>query len=119
MDTRVAEHLGEFQRAVEALTKLNLAAGQRRNAPLPRRPVTGRCVEQRLNQPVVAQSLLELLRAVVVGKQVFHRFETVGRRRREAIQKLMFRIKHTEIGSKTRHVNSLKKWVRRKARSTA
>ncbi|MNI78941.1 hypothetical protein D3C73_1353660 [compost metagenome] len=106
MDTVIAQDRGIFQGLVEAGAKLRFTARQGHGAFFACRHIARWRVEQGLDQAIVVQTLFQLLRAVVVGEHVFHRLETIGGGRGEAVQKFMFRVEHAEVGSETRHGDS-------------
>ncbi len=107
VDLRIAQHGGIFKGAVKPVAELRLAPRQRSDAPLSRRPIPWRRVEQGLYQAVVRQPLLEFLGAVFVREQIFNSVETIGRCGRKTVQEAVLRIKHAEVGSKTRHISTL------------
>jgi hypothetical protein len=103
VDARAAQGLRVFERARHAAAELVLPAGQAGQAALARGPVARRRVEQYLLQPVRAQPRRQLGGRMLVGKQVFHRVEAVGRGGGEAVQEGMLVVEHRQVGGKAGH----------------
>ncbi|MCY1378068.1 hypothetical protein D9M69_656730 [compost metagenome] len=107
MKTAVAKRGGVLQRLLEPALEFAFPSGQGSDAPLAGRPIPGRRIEQRLRQAVFLQPRLEIGGRELVGKQELHAGEDIPRRRLEAVQEGMFGVHHGQVGSQTRHCDSL------------
>ena len=66
-------------------------------------PVAGRQVVQGLHQLMICELLLQEADVVVVGEQVFDRFESCVSRRTKAVQKIQLGEQHRQVGGEFGH----------------
>ncbi|ABA53116.1 hypothetical protein BURPS1710b_A0443 [Burkholderia pseudomallei 1710b] len=99
----VADHARVVERGVDRAPELVLAARQRRDSALARRPVAGRRVEQRLHEAMRVEARLELGGGELVREQVLDRLEAVACRGGEALEERVLVVHHREIGGEARH----------------
>ena len=112
VDPRAAQHLGVVQALPDAFAKVGLFPGHAQAAAPPGLPglghlrqisASGRGVEQHLLQAMLRQLLRQLLGRVGIGKQVFHRPETVPGGRTEAGQERQLGVHQREVGGTAGH----------------
>ena len=92
MDPRAVQCLRISKGGVDGGMKLRFSPGQTRQPTLPRRPISRWCVEQYLNQTNFLQPRCQMLRGVVVGKQILNPSKAVFGCGGKALGKVIFSI---------------------------
>ena len=88
---------------VDAVLELGDAVGMRRDAALARAPVAGGQVVQDLRQAVLVEPPPDVVRLVLVGKEVFHAREAGAPRGGEAVEEGDLVEEHRQVGGEFRH----------------
>ena len=112
VQARHAEDLGIFDGPRHPVTELRLATGQSADATIPRRPVTGRQVEQHLLESVFIEFRLQVFRLERVGKQILDVGESGLAGQGEAFEEWHLGEEHGQVGGELRHgLLQVKGWV--------
>ena len=101
------ERLGIAQRLDYRVAKLPLTTRQAGKPTLARFPVAGRQVEQHLLQPCIAQGRTDHLGRVGIGEEILDTAEAGIGCRRKAVEEVMFREQHAEVGGQSYHARIL------------
>ena len=88
---------------VDAVLELGGPVGMARDAALARAPVAGGQVVQDLRQAVLVELPPDVVRIVLVGKEVFDAREAGAPRGREAVEEGDLVEEHRQVGGESRH----------------